>query len=357
MPVQGLTRLRKHQFGRQSVFGTAVAATRAYPFKGVPDVNLNWTDPEIDAGSLDIVAPPHREVPTLGAQLTDPSMKYNDLPLKLAGFFGGNISPSVSGTAATWAFAPASITVDDLDLLSYEMGDDVLTDWYQFGDGILESWELTLPEGLGAFTDSQSWRFGSVRSTGSTDSPAVGTVPTPDLDVATDDAIIYGKDTAIYIASSVAGLGAGQVADALHTCTLRFSGDLDEKRYANGSQTFDLDAWARATRLIELECSWAKTDDIVGTGSESDSWMSDTAVNRYIRLISTSTVEADTGTPYSWTQTMPMRYYTRQEADSGGNAMVVLTARAFYDPVTPAGVYAGSVVNTLTDAELGTIAS
>jgi hypothetical protein len=31
-PIQGFVRLRKHQFGRQGVFGTKVAATRAYPF-------------------------------------------------------------------------------------------------------------------------------------------------------------------------------------------------------------------------------------------------------------------------------------------------------------------------------------
>ena len=36
MPVQGLVRLRKHQFGRQALAGTKVAATRAYPATGVP---------------------------------------------------------------------------------------------------------------------------------------------------------------------------------------------------------------------------------------------------------------------------------------------------------------------------------
>jgi hypothetical protein len=80
-PVQGFVRLRKHQFGRQSAFGTKVAAKRAYPFKGVPDNNLNWTDPDIDAGSLVVVAAPHREAPDLTAPLTDPSLRYNNLAL------------------------------------------------------------------------------------------------------------------------------------------------------------------------------------------------------------------------------------------------------------------------------------
>ena len=65
MPVQGLVRLRKHQFGRQLIPGTPVAATRAYPHSGVPEHELNRTDPEIDAGSRDITAPPFRDAPDL----------------------------------------------------------------------------------------------------------------------------------------------------------------------------------------------------------------------------------------------------------------------------------------------------
>ena len=61
MPIfQGFVRLRKHQLGREAVFGTAVPASRAYPFAGVPDVNLNWTDPDVSTGSIDPVAPPLR---------------------------------------------------------------------------------------------------------------------------------------------------------------------------------------------------------------------------------------------------------------------------------------------------------
>ena len=52
MTVAGLVRLRKHQFGRQDVFGTKVAATRAYAFRGVPSTDLQWTDPDVDVGSI-----------------------------------------------------------------------------------------------------------------------------------------------------------------------------------------------------------------------------------------------------------------------------------------------------------------
>ena len=69
MPVfQGFVRLRKHLFGRQPDFGTAVPATRAYPFSGVPSVVLNRTDPDVSTGSLDPVAP----LSVLKSTLPDP---------------------------------------------------------------------------------------------------------------------------------------------------------------------------------------------------------------------------------------------------------------------------------------------
>ena len=92
MPVRGLTRLRRHQFGRQAAFGTPVAATKAYLFSGVPEVELNWTDPEVDAGSLVEVAAPHREAPDLTAPLDIPQLRYNYLPLLMSGFYGGQIA-------------------------------------------------------------------------------------------------------------------------------------------------------------------------------------------------------------------------------------------------------------------------
>jgi hypothetical protein len=351
VPVAGFVKLRKHLFGRQQVLGTKVAATRAYPFSGTPDVDLGWIDPEVDAGSRDPVAAPYRGPSELTASLDLPTLNYNDLTLLLCAFFGGNVAPTGGGTAKTWTHEPASATVDDLDPFTYQFGDDVLTDWYQFGDGILEGFEITGPEGLGALSASSSWRFGSVASTGSTDSPVSGTVPTAGLTVATSDVPIFLKDGGLYIASSTGGLAAGQVTDALQTFALRVSQEIDLKRFANATQTFDVSDYGPGARLIELELSMAKTADTVGTGSESDAWMSDTSVNRYIRLVFTSTAEAQSGVPYSWSVTMPMRYYTREEGDINQNTIIVLTARAFYDP-TP-GVLDSILVNTLTEAQMG----
>ena len=357
MPIAGFVRLRKHQFGRQASFGTEVAATRAYPFGGVPSNELNWTDPTVDVGSLDPVAPPYRAAPDLTASLTDEALAYNNIPILMCAFFGGAEVPATVGAAETWTHEPASVTVDDPDVFTYEFGDDVLTDWFQLGDGILESVEISGPDGLGPLTTSMSWRFASIASSGSTDSPDVPAVPTAGLSVSTTDKIVYLKDGEIRISDTFAGLGAGKVSDALHNFTLRLSHEIDVKRFANGAQTFDADAYGPGARQIELECTWAKTADIVGIASESDDWLSDDAVNRYVQLVFTSTAMADGATPYSWTITMPMRYYTRVEGEIGGNTTVVLTGHAFYDPVEMSGVFSSVAVTTIDEADLGSLGS
>jgi hypothetical protein len=350
MPVAGLTRLRKHQFGRQAVHGTKVAAKRAYAMTGTPSVDMTWEDPEVDAGSIDPTTPPIRGTGDYTASLTLPSLHYNDIPLILSAFFGDAVTPSGAGTAKTWAYAPASATADVFDRFTYEFGDDVTTDWFQLGDGIIESFEITAPEGLGPLSATMTWRFGSAASTGSTDFPVTGTVPTAALTVSTTDPIVYLKDIAIAIASVTGDLGTSQIEDALHSFTLRGSQEIDQKRYANGSQSFDINEYGRGRRTIELEAVWAKTADTVGTGSESDAWMSDTAVNRHVRLSAESLAEAEAATPFSWVQQMPMRYYTRSDGEIGNNTTVTLLGRAFYDP-TP-GVYTSTVVNTLANAGL-----
>jgi len=354
MAVQGLTRLRKHQFARQPAFGTKVPATRAYGFQGTPTSDLAWTDPEVDAGSRDVTAAPYRATPDLTAGLTFNALEYNDLPLILCGFFGGAVVPTGGGAAKTWTHDPASTTIDDPDEFTYEFGDDVLTDWYQFGDSVIESFEITGPTGLGPLTATVNWRQGSVSSTGSTDSPVDGTVPTPGLDVDTNGAKVYLKDMGIYLADTVAGLAAGQVLDALHSFILRGNVEYDQKRYANGTQNFDLSGWGPGTRGIEFEATYAKTADTVGVGSESDKWMSDEAQNGYARLLFLSTVVAQSpSTFYGWTVTLPIRYYTREEGEEGGNTTVILNAHAFFDPDDLDGVFQSVIVCTLTEAELG----
>lgn len=107
MPIQGFVKQRKWQFGRQQVAGTKVAATRAYPHTGTPSVDLAWTDPEVDVGSRDPVAPPTRGPADLTAGLDSPVLYYNNLTKILCGFFGGGEAPTGGGSAKTWNHEPA----------------------------------------------------------------------------------------------------------------------------------------------------------------------------------------------------------------------------------------------------------
>jgi len=354
MTVQGFVRARKHQFGRQAVAGTPVAATRAYPFKGVPSVVLNWTDEDIDTGSIVVTVAPQRGAEDVTAPLTGPFLSYDDAATLLCAIFGGHESPSGAGAAKHWTHEPAAIPpLDPRDLFTYEFGDDVQTDWYQLFDGVLESLEIVGPEGLGKVTHSETWRFGGWHSTGSTDNPVVGTVPTPSLDVDTNPPIVYGKDMALYIADAIAGLGAGQILNALHTFTLTITATYDEKRFYNGDQSFDVDEHALTGYEVVFSATYAKTDDTVGTGSESDAWMSDDAVDRYIRLKFTSVPFITGSTPYSWQITMPARYYTRTEGDVGGNTVIVLEAHAFFDPDDADNFIESLLTNAVDSADIG----
>ena len=349
MPVQGQVRLRKHQFGRQSAWGNAEPATRAYPFSGVPSVNLNWTDPEGDFGSLFPIAPPYRTAPDLTASLSAPVVNYNDLPLMFSGVFGNDESPTGT-TAKTWVWTPGALAPDDFDLHTYEFGDDVTTDWYQLTEGIITQLTFNGPDNLGPVSASMNWLFAQVASTGSTDSPVSGTVPTPSLSVDANAVPVYLKDGSIFIDSTAGSIGSTQITDALHNFQLTITVEVDQKRFANGTQSFELGAYGRASMAVELQCTFAKTADTVGTGSESDAWMSDQAVNRFVRLAFESTAVAETGTPdvpYSWVMDLPLRYYTREEGEIGGNTTVVLTGRTFLETVTLDHAFETTVVNTL----------
>ena len=358
----GLVKLRKHQFGRQTLFGTAVAAKRAYPFSGVPTVDLAWTDPEGDFGSVDLIAPPTRGPEELTASLTDPALYYNDIPIMMSAMFGDAQNAVGAGTAKTWTHQPASLTADDLDIYSYEFGDDLdgtggkPNDWFSLFDGLLETLTVNGPEGLGVLTTDMAWRFGSVRYEGATESalqpnPAI---PTAALTVDQAGIPVYLGDAVLSIDSAFGDIGTTPIADALYSFSMNVSHPLDMKRWANGTG-FDIAGYSRTARIIEWRLKFAKTADTVGTGSESDAWFSETAVNRFVEIEFTSAEMAQTAgspdIPYSWQLRTPMRYYTREDTEVGGNTTIDLVGRSFYssDLGYP---FKSTVVNTLATASL-----
>ena len=240
-----------------------------------------------------MVAAPHREAPPSRPRSPTRSSPMTTLPLLLAGFFGGSLEPTGGGTAQTWAFKPASETIDPIDLFTYEFGDDVLTDWYQFGDGILDSVEFTGPDGLGPVSDVDVRRFGSVRSTGCHRRARGRRRPDARPDAPTPTPPSCTSRT-WRSTSPTPRPGSLPVRSATRCTTSRSACRATSMRSATPTapRRFDVDAYVRTSRLIELECTFAKTDDTVGTGSESDAWISDQSVDRYIRLTFTSTASA-----------------------------------------------------------------
>jgi hypothetical protein len=343
MPVAGQVRLRAHQFGRQAAVGTPVAAHRRYPFSGTPDVDLQWTDPEGDSGSLDPVAPPTRGAGTFTAALTASTVYYNDLPLMLSGIFGQGVTPSTG----TWTYTPTSLTPGAFDYFTYQFGDDVTTDYFQLFDGNLTQLVINTPEtGGGAVSASMTWRFGQARSTGSTDAPAIGTVPTTGLSIDIAGTPVYLKDCSVFVDSTPGAIGGTQIVHGVHNFTLTVGQEVDEKKWADGTQVFGADDIGRGPRTIAMDVQYSKTADTVGTGSESDAWFSDTAVNRYLRVAFASTV-----TPNAWTISMPLRYYTRADGAINNNSTVTLGGRGFYDPTLTYPI-STAVTNTLASGGL-----
>ena len=356
MPVSlaGFVKNRAHQVGLQSSFGTAVAAKRRYAMKGVPAPDPQWTDPDVDLGSVYVVAAPNRMAGSYPASLTIPNLHYNDLPLIYALFYGGTTSGT--GTpAVTRLWNPSATVPETVDVASYEFFDDTgSTDGFQFRDGIIESFEIT-GTGKGPLSATLNFQFGAFFGQGFTDFPALPTIPTV-LDFDPNEAIIYMADLFVSLTSDPYDVGyPSRIQNALHSFTFRGTKTIDRKEFANGDHSFDVDAWGTAAIAHELECTLAKTSEIIGTGSESDAWMSDVAVDRFAGITAETDpalVFADTGVPYLWDVALPMRYYTRTEGDMGGNATVVLTGHGFAALNHDIGALSAEIVNTLADAQL-----
>jgi hypothetical protein len=359
--VLGLVRLRRHLFARQAAFGTPLAALRAYPFQGVPIPDLGWTNTAGDFGSRVNVAPPTRGVPNYAAPLTDASLNYNDLALQLCAFFGGQVSPTGGGTAKTWAHEPDFTTTGSPDLFTYERGSDAdgtlgsPNDWFRWSDGILTGLTIDSPEdGRGVLTTSMNWLFGDVDYAGDSDTSApVLTIPSITDVPDNDPTPLYLKDASVFITDDPTDIGGDQITDTVHKFTLALTQEVDQKRFVNGSQEFDLDGYGMGAVTIAPSLVMGKTGDSVGIGSESDAWFSDLAVDRYLQVVFESTREAQSGIPYSWAWTTPLRWYTREDGEIGGNETLTLAGEAFLETGTLDFAFSSELVNTLAEADLG----
>ena len=336
MPVASLgipTRLLKHQFGEQTTFGTPVAATRAIPFTGEPDIDLNYQDATGDFGSIDEVARPFRQAPNLTAPLTLDQLDYDTIPLIMSGLIKGGVTATGAGTAKTWTTQAASLTADDFGIFTYQRGATGESDyWDQLWDGVLESANFTMPADLGPVSVATQWRFGDFGMTDSTDQPVSGTVPTTGLTVDDAPVRVFLADCELYIDDAYTGIGTTKISDSLLSGSLNITQTVDQKRTANGSNTrWALAGYSRGPRTIELQLQFEPTTDIIGTGSETDKWSDDSIQDRFVELRFTSAEIITGSTPYSWSVRMPLRYRTRTRTTNNNNVTVTLMGRAYYD--------------------------
>ena len=324
-PIQGFTRMRKWQFGKQNVLGTGVAATRRMAFSGTLDVNPNWVDQEdVDVGSIDPVLPPYRTATDITANLSA-SLNFDHLPMLMgSGLRGGTSGAAGGGGSYTWTHTGLSLTATTLDYLTGEWADDVSADGYNAIDGIVESLEFSFDDTLGPWQVSAGWRFGSVGH---------GVTPTAALVVGSNLPLCFGADTKLYIDDTSGNIGSTQISDALHGATIRIENEVDVKRFANGSNSrFAVTGYGLAGRGITASFTFAKHADIIGAlDGEVTDWLNADPVNRFVQMTVESTQEAESGVPYQWDLYLSGTWRTRDDGERGGNSAVTLEMTGRYD--------------------------
>lgn len=319
-PIQGFTRLRAVQLGKQSVIGTAVPAGRRLPLAGAPDVNLNWTDPDVDVGSLDPVLPPYR----LGEDITAPwsgPLDYDSAPVYYSAGVKGGVTAGGGVGGRTWSFHPSSTSSDPFDYYTGEWGDEVAADQWQYFGGIIEVITLTYPQDLGPVTIDTQWRFAGhnwpvARTTG--------------LSVDPNAVWVNHADTEYFVDSTSGAIGTAKLTDSVHDMTVVITNTIDVKRFPNGSNTrYQVSGYGRGPRTVVATLNFAKQ---TATLLEVANWLAADSVNRFLEARTTSVKHIGAGTtPYSHSLKWGGRWYTRADGEVNNNTAFQLESHAYFD--------------------------
>lgn len=319
MPITGFVRFRRHLVGKQSSFSSNVPATRQLPYRGALVIDPARTDPDVDVGSLDPVMAPFNGASQYTGTWEGPEA-FNDAQILWAATLKGGVSPTGGGAAKTWTFQAASLTADDFEYLTDYWGDDVTSDEIIFGSEVINQLQLSFGDDLGAFQVNADVIGGRA---------AIGEGPTGGITIDQNPNWVYGADTEFYIDTVYTAIGTTKLTDAVHGATLTINNNLDQKRFANGSNTrFQLAGYGRGAREITLELVLAKTTATIAEAATLD----DSPVpDRYIEMRTTSPEIITGSTPFSQSVRMPARLMSRSDGEIGGNTTITLTYKAFLD--------------------------
>lgn len=338
--AQGFTRFRKIQVGKQSVIATAVPATRVLPYRSLFIYNPNRTDPDVDVGSLDPVIAPYMLAPEYTMSGATGPLTFDDLAVRLSAGIKGGVTPTGNAVAGyTWTFTAASLTADSFDYYSVQTGDDT-SDSAGAGTNaygaVINQLSQSMDEGLGPWTVSDDW----IAAGGLYGNRTAG------LNVDANPKFVFGADTKFYLNSVAGAIGSTGIDAAVRGATLTVNNNLDQKRFADGSNTrFALSAFGRGLREITLDLVVEKTTATIAEAVTLD----DTPVpNRYIKIATTSLETAGSGgTLASANIFLPMRLYSIDDGAIENNANWTFHYKGFYDS-TLTYAFKAVVVNSLS---------
>ena len=332
--LPGIVKLREYQMGPETTFGTAVAATRIFPWKFNPTIDPHWTSPDVDAGSLDPLQPPYRTVLDITGQTTGP-LAFNDLPYLQTGI-AKPATASGGGANKTWTVQPAYATQDNFQLFTAEWGDET-TDQFRLIDGTLVKVELDFPEDGSPVTHTGDWRFSTFQYPyARTGAPVLDQSP----------AWVYGADTSIFIDGTAGGIGGTAVVNGVHGLKVSIDNALDPKRFMNGSNTrFQLSGYGRGARMVETTFTFAKSSAAL---VEAADFLTATATERFVSIVTQSPeLVPATVVAYSSTLRFSGYWFTRSEGTyANNNSTIQLVCRHRVNS-TLAYPYLWTVVNGL----------
>jgi hypothetical protein len=336
-PIQGFTRLRYSQIGKQTVIGTGVPSTRRLPWRGTISYNPNRTDPDVDTGTLDPAISPYPMAPET---TWDPTgmVTFNDLPYRFAAGLKGGVTPTGSAAVGyTWTYQLASLTADTFDYFTVETGDDTAaSDGIEGYGGVIDTLSEEMGEDLGPWSFSDNWLFATA---------ALATDKTAGLTVDDTPEYVFGADTVVYMDSNALAIGITPLVDAVHGATIKVSNALDQKRFANGSNVrFALQGYGRGPREVELTLTLAKT---TATMAEAATLDDDPVPLRFFDVKTISREFAGGVVPMVYSRRGCFTLRSREEGEIGGNATIVLTYKAQYNSVLTYA-YRASVINALS---------